>query len=433
MPSVDPVKDTAAGSPQPNVSAVELSPRLWAAVLATGLVSGLMGGLLMKLLRVVQHSCYEYASGDFLLGVEHVAPARRVSVMLLAGVLCAGTLWLLRRFGQSGGTDPDDAIWKREGAMSLRHTTWRALLSIVGVGMGVALGREGALKQAGAVAGSKLGEVWGLTHAHRRLLVACGAGAGMAAAYNVPFGGSLFTAEVLLGSMTLSTLLPAFAACFTGVAVSWLMLPNEPAYRIPELHANYSGILWALLAGPLLGLVSVGYVRAVAWAENNKTSGWQVAGFPLLACAALGVMSVPFPALLGNGKNIVQITFADGISAGLLCWLIVLRPAFSLLCLRSGIPGGLFTPTMTLGALMGYGLGRLWQMTGAAGEMAGYALVGSGAFLGAATLGPLSSAAFLLELTRGADSLMVPLLVATVGATVTARTFEVRSIYSARV
>ena len=419
-------------SPQPNVSAVELAPRLWAGVLLTGMAAGLAGGLLMKLLRLVQNACYAYASGDFLAGVEQVPAPRRVEVMLLAGLLCAAMLVLLRRFSPGGGTDPDEAVWHNRGRMSFWNTCWRALLSIVGVGMGVALGREGALKQAGAVAGSKVSDAWGLTDAQRRLLVACGAGAGMAAAYNVPFGGALFTAEVLLGSMSLSTLLPAFAACFTGVAVSWILLPNEPAYRTPELHANYAGVLWALLAGPLLGLVSVGYVRAVAWAQNSKTVGRQVWGFPLLVCAVLGLLAVPFPALLGNGKNIVQITFSEGIPAGLLCWLIVLRPLMSFLCLRSGIPGGLFTPTMTLGALLGYGLGQVGRLFGAPGEMAGYALVGSGAFLAAATLGPLSSAAFLLELTRGADSLMVPLLVAIVGATVTARSLEVRSIYSGR-
>ncbi len=425
--------DATGASPQPNVSPVELSPRLWAAVLVTGVVAGLVGGLLMKLLRLAQHVSYQYRSGDFLSGVQHVAGSRRVLVMLLAGLLCAMVLVALRHYKQDGGTDPDEAIWQNEGRMALRNTTWKALLSIVAVGMGVALGREGALKQAGAVTGSKVCDALGMTHAQRRLLVACGAGAGMAAAYNVPFGGSLFAAEVLLGSMTLSTLLPAFAACFTGVAVSWLLLPNEPAYRIPELHANYLGVLWALLAGPLLGVVSVGYVRAVAWAEMHETAGWQVWGYPVMVCGALGLLAIPFPALLGNGKNIVQITFEQSIPLGLLCWLIVLRPVMSLLCLRSGIPGGLFTPTMTLGALLGYGLGRVWSLTGASGEMAGYALVGSGAFLAAATLGPLSSAAFLLELTRGADSLMVPLLVAIVGATATARRLDVRSIYSARV
>ena len=423
----------AAQSPQPNVSAVELSPQLWLATLATGALAGLAGGGLMKLLRIVQHACYQYRQGDFLAGVQQVSPWRRLIVMVLAGILCGGVLVVLRVMNQSGGTDPDEAIWKHDGAMSLPHTAWRALLSIVGVGMGVALGREGALKQAGAVMASNLCDRIGLTPEQRRLLVACGAGAGMAAAYNVPFGGSLFIAEVLLGSMSLSVLLPAFAACFTAVAVSWLMLPNEPAYRIPELHASYSRIGWALLAGPLLGLVSVGYVRAVAWAQAARTEGWQIWGLPLVVCTGLGGVAMYLPAVLGNGKNIVQMTFTSEMTGAALCWMLVLRPAASFLCLRSGIPGGLFTPTMTLGALMGDGLGRLWTLTGAQGEIAGYALVGSGAFLGAATLGPLSSVAFLLELTRGADSLMVPLLVATVGATVTARTLDVRSIYSARV
>ena len=127
-----------------------------------------------------------------------------------------------------------------------------------------------------------------------------------------------------------------------------------------------------------------------------------------------------FPQILGNGKNIVQLTFFDKIGAGLLCWLIVLRPLAAVLCLRSGTPDGLFTPTMTLGALLGDGMGRLWNYLGPNNAIPSYALIGSAGFLAAATLGPLSSAVFLLELTRKADSLMVPLLIATTGATITA-------------
>ncbi len=418
-------------APQPNVTALPVSFRFWVVIVLTGAGSGIAGGLLMKLLRISQHLSYSYWSGDFLEGVEHVSSFRRLVVLVLAGLLAAAVLYGVKRFRVEPSASLSEAIWSRSGHMATTPTLIHSVLSIVTVGMGVALGREGALKETGAVIANKLSDWSFATPGHRKLLVACGAGAGMAAAYNVPFGGALFAAEVLMGSLTLSVVLPAFVASFTGIAVSWILLPNVSAYRFPSLETSRSLLCWALLTGPIMGIVSVGYVRAIAWAKSHKPQGWQVAAFPLLALTALGLLAMKFPQVLGNGKNIVQATFFDQIGAGLLCWLIILRPLAAVLCLRSGTPGGLFTPTMTLGALLGDGMGRLWNNLAPSNAIPSYALIGSAGFLAAATLGPLSSAAFLLELTRRADSLMVPLLIAITGATVTAQRFEVRSIYSA--
>ena len=418
---------------QPNVPALELSPKLWLMTLLTGAGAGLTGGLLMKLLRFTQHLSFHYTQGDFLVGVSHASGPHRILVLVLAGIVAGIVLAAMKILWSKPSTDLSAAVWSHSGKLSTAPTLVKSVLSILTVGMGVALGREGALKDTGGVFANKLCDWANLTPANRQLLVACGAGAGMAAAYNVPLGGALFAAEVLLGSLSLGNVLPAFAASFAGVAVSWLLLPNEPAYTFPELRASHSLVLWSILIGPLFGLASVSWVRAVAWAEGHKPKGWRVIFLPILIFTLLGIASAKFPQLLGNGKNIVQLTFSSSFTPGLLVWLILLRPLATVLCLRSGTPGGLFTPTMTFGALLGDGAGRLWSLLSPGHDAtAAYALIGSAALLAAATLGPLSSAVFLLELTRHADSLMVPLLMAVTGATYTARRLEARSIYAAR-
>jgi H+/Cl- antiporter ClcA len=387
----------------------------------------------MRLLHFVQHLCFDYQTGDFLQGVADVSGAHRVVVLLLAGLLAATVLYGMKRLSLKSSGSISESIWLHSGKMATLPTAIHSILSIVTVGMGVALGREGALKDGGGVIANKFSDWTGSSPSQRRLLVACGAGAGMAAAYNVPLGGALFAAEVLMGSLALSNVVPAFIASSTGIAVSWLLLPDQPAYLFPQLQTSRSLVVWAILAGPILGLISVGYVRAIGWAQTHKPKGWWVAGLPIITFAGLGVAAIKFPQLLGNGKDIVQLAFYNQLGTGLLCCLVVLRPLAAVLCLRSGTPGGLFTPTMTFGAMLGDGMGRIWNHFGAANHIAGYALIGSAALLGAATLGPLSSAAFLLELTRRADSLMVPLLIATAGATVTARLCGSRSIYSAQI
>ncbi len=419
-------------TPQPNVTELQISGRFWLMTVLTGAGAGIVGGLLMKLLRLSQHLSYRYRTGDYEQAVGLVSRERRLGVLVLAGLVAGVVLYATKRMGLKSGADLSEAIWTKSGKTQAVYTLIDSVLSIVTVGMGVALGREGALKDAGGVVANKVSDWSGLTSAERRILVACGAGAGMAAAYNVPLGGALFAAEVLLGSLTLSTILPAFVATFTGVAASWLLLPDEPAYKFPSLEVSSSLIVWSILAGPVLGVLSVGYVRAISWAQTHKPKGWYVALLPIVIFSGVGLVAMKFPQILGNGKGIVQLTFDNQMGAGLLCWLMVLRPLATVLCLRSGAPGGLFTPTMTLGALFGDGLGSLWNRFMPGPAIASYALVGSAAFLAAATLGPLSSAVFLLELTRRADSLMVPLLIATVGATVTSRRLEIRSIYSGK-
>ena len=419
-------------SPQPNISGTELTARLWALVLLAGAGAGLAAGLLMKLLRFVQHLSFNYRQGDFLWGVQHTSAERRVLVLVAAGLIAGLVLYGLSRIKGTGGEDLDAAIWFHFGRMSVLPALARALLSIIVVGMGVSLGREAALKQTGAIVANRISAWFRTTDGERHLLVACGAGAGMAAAYNVPLGGALFTIEVLLGSLTLWNALPALTASLVAVAVSWLMLPNQVTYTFPSLPVSASLVGWAVVAGPLLGLCSVLYVRAIAWSTRNKPKALGRIGVPLVVCAAIGLASIRFPELLGNGKNVVQLAFDNQVIPPLLCWLLVLRPLATVLCLRSGVPGGLFTPTMTLGALAGAVLGQGWSYVFPQADKRSYAAIGAGAMLAAASQGPISSVVFVIELTRHVDTLMVPLLIAVAGATVTARRLDARSIYSAR-
>ena len=110
------------------------------------------------------------------------------------------------------------------------------------------------------------------TPEQRRILVACGAGAGMAAAYNVPLGGAMFAAEILLGSITLATVVPALLASAVGVACSWALLPDVAAYSVPEMGSTRSLVMWSIVAGPVLGLVSVAYVHTIGWGIETETT-----------------------------------------------------------------------------------------------------------------------------------------------------------------
>jgi H+/Cl- antiporter ClcA len=148
--------------------------------------------------------------------------------LLGAGLLTGGGQIVLHRLTGGNGIDITEAISRFAGRLPARRTLGSALLSVLLVGMGASLGREGAPKQAGAVIANSLSDRARLSDEQRKLLVACGAGAGMAAAYGVPLGGALFAVEVLRGVLALRLVLPALLASAIATAVSWLVLPNAP-------------------------------------------------------------------------------------------------------------------------------------------------------------------------------------------------------------
>jgi len=421
------VEASASGGISP-----EMSSKMWAMVALTGVVAGLTSGLLMRLLRVVEHTSFAYSAGDFLDGVRSSPSERRFLVTALAGAVAGVSLYLLRRFTGKSGAGITGAIWHRQGQFDIAPAVGTSLISIVIVGMGAAVGREAALKDIGAVVAAKISDWMRLTLAQRHLLVACGAGAGMAAAYNVPLGGALFAVEVLLGTMSIGSVLAAFTASVLAVAVSWSMLPNVPAFEVAQLSLSPALIIWAAIGGPVLGLASVGYVRVIGWAETGRPKGAMVVAAPLCAFAAIGVAAVWFPEVLGNGKGVVQEAFGSRLGVGLLGWLLILRPLATALCLKAGAPGGLFTPTMTFGALLGGVLGEGWSHLVPGTAKGSYAILGAGGLLAAASQGPVSSIVFMLELTNHTDALIVPLLIVVAGATIVSRTLDRSSIYSVR-
>src|SRR5262249_6555368 len=144
--------------------------------------------------------------------------------------------------------------------------------------------------------------------------------------------------------------------------IAWLFLPDAPTYVIPTYQSSASVLLWALLAGPIAGFFSVGYVRLIMWAQRHKPWNWQRIVAPIIGLGLLGVVSIRFPQVLGNGKDISTLAFTSQIAPGLALILVFLKPAATSLCIRCGAPGGLFTPSLSAGAMFGTVTGYLWTL-----------------------------------------------------------------------
>ncbi len=404
----------------------------WLAIGLTGVATGIGAAILTKLLETVQHFVWHGSATDILAAAQQASPWRHISVLLGAALLTGLGQVVLKQLSSGNGIDTTEAIWFHAGRMPAMRTLGSAVLSVLIVGMGVSLGREGAPKQAGAVFANFFSDRERLSDEQRRLLVACGAGAGMGAAYGVPLGGALFALEVMRGKLALRYVLPALFASLIATGVSWLALPNAPTYIIPSYSISTSILIWALTAGPILGLASAGYVRMITWADRNRPHGWGRFATPLLVMSLVGFTSIWFPQILGNGKDVAELAFTSSIAPGLLLVLLVLKPAATAFCMRSGAPGGMFTPSLTAGALLGASLGLGWSFFWPGIPPGLFALLGAGAMIGATTQGPISAVVLIMELTGRDRSFILPLLLIVCIATLVARTIEPRSIYDAR-
>jgi chloride channel protein, CIC family len=416
----------------PSTLDLKAAGTFWLAIVLTGLGTGASAAALLLILQSVQHVMWPAEGLTLLDAATEAPPWRHILVLLGAGFLTGAGQLLLVRLTASNSIDITAAIWFSAGRLPTARTLGSAVLSVILVGMGASLGREGAPKQAGAVIANVLSDRASLSDEQRRLLVACGAGAGMAAAYGVPLGGALFALEVLRGMLALRLVLPALLTSVIATLTAWLVLPNAPTYVIPHFDNSVANLAQALLVGPIAGLVSVAFVRTVAWADRNRPKRWRRLVAPILALGLLGLLSIPFPQLLGNGKDVAELVFTDQIPFTLLLMLLVLKPAVTLLCLGSGVPGGLFTPSLALGALLGAVVGHACLLVWPDVQPALVAIVGAGAVLAATTQGPISAVVLMMELTGGDRSFIAPLLLAVVIATLVSRLIEPRSIYDAR-
>ena len=406
--------------------------RFWLAVCLIGVSTGLGATALTRLLELVQSTAWRGSATDILDAAAHASATRHILVLIAAGILTGIGQFLLKQLSSGNGIDTTAAIWFFAGRMPALRTLGSAVLSIFAVGMGASLGREGAPKQAGAVFANLFADLQALSDEQRRLLVACGAGAGMSAAYGVPLGGAIFAIEVMRGKLALRFVLPALITSLVATAVSWLALPNAPTYTIPAFSVPASVFFWVLVASPIAALASIVYVRAVEWADRNKPRGWQRFLAPTAILGSLGVVSVWYPQILGNGKDLSQLLFTGQVVPRLLLALFLLKPLATMMCMRSGVPGGLFTPSLTFGALLGAVLGHAWSWIWPGVAPGLFALLGAGAVLAATTQGPISAVVLIMELTGHARSFIPPLLLIACLSTLISRTLEHRSIYDAR-
>ncbi|HTJ41215.1 MAG TPA: chloride channel protein [Kofleriaceae bacterium] len=378
--------------------------------------------------RVALHEVYRLILGDeSVLRGAAALPAWACVVLPAAGAVIAVSIARFGRAGNSGVGGVMEAVTLGRGRISFKASVTRVVACFAAVASAGAIGREGPIIQLGAGIGDAAGRRGGLTEAQARLLIAVGTAAGFAGAYGTPLAAILFVCEVVTISTAVRLVLPAaIAAVLAGIIAGF-----KPLYaqRIFEMH--HVGELAAFAAlGVGGGLVGVGFMWLLAGAERafHKIPG----PAPVRAAvggAIAGAIMIGAPEVAGNGYEAIRDLLDVGAAAGTLALLMLARAAATSSMVASGVPGGVFTPTLFLGASLGRLLALALAGFGLHVDGGTYAVAGMAAATAATTHAPLMASVMLLEITADA-ALIVPILLAATIATITARSIHRESLYT---
>ena len=390
--------------------------RLTVATLLTGIIAGLVGLACIHLLHWIQAVAWDMHGGTLLEAVSAVSPARRVGVLTLAGVIGALSWFLLFRRNK--------AITSVSGAvggtpMPPLRATWHALTQVLIVGLGASVGREVAPREMAAAFSAAAADRLG-----RRIIVACGAGAGLAAVYSIPLSGAIYTLEILLVSLSARAVAPALIT--SGIAVLISTGFTRPAffYTVPTVTPSLSLTVFGALMGPVLGAAGWVFKEAVARTGAIRPRDWRILITLPLAFAVVGLVSTRIPSVLGNGQASAQTQFDAtwAAGAGLAFALLVLlaKTATTFLTIGAGGWGGVLTPAVALGAGLGAVIGLPWATAWPGSEIAAFAFIGAAAFLGTSMKAPFTGLILVIEFTGQGATILVPAVLAVGGATATA-------------
>ncbi len=307
-------------------------------------------------------------------------------------------------------------------------TVVNASLQVVIVGLGASIGRELAPRELGALVAGWLSEKTGLNSRERRILVACGAGAGLAAVYSVPLGGAVFTVEILLAEASISTVVPALATAAIATLVAHLVVPTSPLYQVPKLALSPTMVAWSVAVGPVMGLGALGFVRLADRARAWRPKSWLILVVMPATFAAVGLVSLALPAILGNGRALGQIAFDAAEPVAVLAALLVLKVAATVGTIGSGAAGGTLTPSLAIGAALGALAGAAWGAAWPGVPSAAFALIGAAAFLASSMRAPLAALVLVIEFTSQGTSILVPLVLAIVGSVAASHVLQSRRL-----
>lgn len=422
-----------------------LEMRLWIArrlrlgddhtMLVWAALCGVLGAFATVLFReaiAVSQTALVGRSGSIVAMASALPWHWRLALPAVGGLLAGCVLIWAKRMPAPTASDYMEAVAVGDGRLPIRQTLLRSLSSLISIVSGGSIGREGSMVQLAALTASTISRAVALDPARLRVLVACGAAAGLTSAYNAPIAGAVFVTEIVIGSLAMNTFGPVLVAS---------VVANIVMRELPGYHTPYEIPAFPPIFGPeILGFVGLGIVCGVMapaflayLATTKRMFGRMRLPLPAkLAIGGLGVgaISLWMPQVWGNGYSVVNGLLQNPGTWTFVLLLLILKVIATGLTTGSGAVGGVFTPTLFVGAALGHlvGIGIQASAPGLATPAFAYVIVGMGAFLAATTQAPFMAILMLFEMTASYQ-VILPLMLACVVSYVIARSMGDASMY----
>ena len=389
--------------------------RLTAAVVLAGLGAGLTGAVFWLLLHGVQHLALGDVSHDGIDTVAGVRLWRRLLAPTVAGALVGLGWWALRR---RADVEPVTTVLHDPSRRLAFLPTWAdAVLQTVVVAAGASIGREGAPRQGAAAVATWVSDRLRLDPADRRVLVGAAAGAGLAAVYNVPLTGAVYTLEALLVTRRWRVAVLALTVSVIATVTAWPVVGRHPVYSFPSAPVTTATWVGALVAVPLTAAVGTGFARGTSVSRHLRVHRSKLLPVALaLTGAGTGLVSWWLPQLPGNGKPVLDAAFVGSLTLLPAALLILVKPAATAGWLWASAAGGLLTPALATGGATGALVALVAGRLGHPVSMQQYALLMAVGVLAVTQRAPMFAAAFGIELTHPPAPLWLVLVLTVLAA-----------------
>jgi len=326
------------------------------------------------------------------------------------------------------------AVARRGGRIRPVVAVVKALASALCIGSGGSVGREGPIVQIGSALGSTVGQLTGSPEARMRLLVACGAAGGISATFNAPIAGVFFALEVILRDFETRSFGAVVVASVTADVIGRAAFGSEAFLTLPQVGVGaVAGYPLYLVLGLLAAVVGVGFIRFLYGMEDRADRFWRFseAWRPAAGGVLLGLLLLAVPQMYGVGYEVLEGAIDGNYALLFLLALLASKVLATSLTLSIGGSGGVFAPSLFMGAMLGsaFGIAAHDLLPGLAGPAAAYGLIGMGAVFAAAARAPMTAILIIFELT-GDYRIMLPLMLAVVIATALANRLSPDSIYT---
>jgi chloride channel protein, CIC family len=377
---------------------------VWAALI------GILGALAAECFRRATdllHWLFTGSNAAIISSFERLPFWQRFLVPVAGGVLAGMTLWIGNRLiaavRQKSTTDYMEAVVVGNGIISFRASLVKTISALFSISTGASIGREGPLVQLSSLLASLIGRLRNSPIPQRRHLVACGAAAGIASAYNAPIAGAFFVAEIVLGTVVVESLGPLILASVAATFTTRAFHGEGPIYQSPDLGLHTRWEIVPLCAiGIFLGLLAPLYLRLLRRTESLFSKlDLPVPAKLGLGGAVVGLLAMFYPQVCGNGQGLVTSLFHQNWDFYTILFLLIVKLVATSATFGSGAVGGVFTPTLFIGSAIGvlYGQAVLYFAPQLRPDPVMYGLMGMGSFLAATTGAPLMAILMVFELT----------------------------------